>query len=88
MAFKPYSDIIRFVNDFMILFMIFSQFYFFVNENDSYTENIVEKSNELQEKNIQLEHFAYIASHDLNEPLRTINSFVDILQEEYEDPAD
>jgi len=85
---KSYSDIIRFVNDFMILLMIFSQFYFFVNENDSYTENIVEKSNELQEKNIQLEHFAYIASHDLNEPLRTINSFVDIIQEEYEDPAD
>jgi len=39
-------------------------------------------------KNVELEHFAYIASHDLNEPLRTVNSFVDIIKEEYSDAAD
>jgi signal transduction histidine kinase len=38
----------------------------------------------LESKNKELEHFAYIASHDLNEPLRTINSFVGILKEEHQ----
>lgn len=42
----------------------------------------------LREKNEQLERFAYIASHDLNEPLRTITSMIIILQEDYGDKFD
>jgi len=42
----------------------------------------------LKEKNEQLERFAYIASHDLNEPLRTITSMITILEEDYGDKFD
>ncbi len=38
----------------------------------------------LKRKNEELEQFAYIASHDLQEPLSTINSLIGILKDDYE----
>ena len=37
----------------------------------------------LTAKNAELNHFAYIASHDLQEPLRTVNSFIEVFKEDY-----
>ena len=40
---------------------------------------------ELQRSNQDLQHFAFAASHDLQEPLRTISTFTGLIEQELKD---
>ncbi len=66
-----------------------------ITEQKKQEIKLLEKTTELEEslktlenKNNELEQFAYIASHDLQEPLRTVTSFAEMLNLEYRGKLD
>ena len=59
-----------------------------ITEQKKLEQHLAERAAELERLNTELQQFGYIVSHDLQEPLRTINNFVQLLAKHLQGTVD
>jgi len=59
-----------------------------ITENKRASETLLQTARKAMASNAELEQFAYVASHDLREPLRMISSYIALLERRYGDRFD
>lgn len=81
----PLYRVIDFTYDEIVVFMgsvgwAIILLYKFDKDKNDLLQNLKVKNEELQNTTEELERYTYIASHDLKSPLRTINSFIELIE--------
>jgi signal transduction histidine kinase len=56
--------------------------------NEELEQRVADRTLDLKRSNEDLEQFAYVASHDLQEPLRMVTNYLQLLQERYKGRLD
>jgi light-regulated signal transduction histidine kinase (bacteriophytochrome) len=76
----------------VLLFFLVRNYYNSLNQKmkelERLNEELKEKTKKLEISNQELEQFAYVASHDLIEPLRMVTGFITQLERKYKDKLD
>ncbi|THE63622.1 PAS domain S-box protein [Salinadaptatus halalkaliphilus] len=59
-----------------------------ITERREYQRRLEQTIDQVEASNERLEHFAYAASHDLQEPLRMVSSYLQLIENRYGDELD
>jgi len=59
-----------------------------ISELKNAQEELESKAQKLQKSNKELEEFAYVVSHDMKQPIRTVISYLNLLEKRYKDKFD
>jgi PAS domain S-box-containing protein len=59
-----------------------------ISERKRTTQELAKRSEQLERSNADLEQFAHVASHDLQEPLRMVSSYTSLIAEHYKGGTD
>ncbi len=92
----PYSDYVNYMfsllaTSFTVAFIVNNHFRFIEDSNTQLEQKnaaLRATNSQIEEQNNQLELFTSVASHDLRTPIRTISSFIGLVDREIEHGAD
>ena len=59
-----------------------------IRRSKKYQQQLEERTKELERSNADLETFAFVSSHDMQEPLRMISNYMQLLKKRYEGKLD